>query len=465
METFDLAVIGAGPGGYPAAIRAAQLGASVALVEREELGGACLNWGCIPSKTLIASAQLHTQLQDAKQFGLQLEQPALDYSTLIDRKNKTVEQLRNGIERLLRSNGVSLIRGEASFQNRNRLLVSPSDGSAAHSITAEKTIIAVGATSTTFSDLPVHERILDCRSFLELKTLPASVLILGGGVIGCEFACFLAQLGVQVFLVEISEDILQWIDRDVRREIRRHMEKSLQVRLLTGKKLREVKAKENAVHVVVDEEPLTIDLVLDATRRVPASSRLRLENAQLETDAEGQIQTDEYGQTRVATIYAIGDVSGGLRLAHAATSQGLTAAENACQRSQRRNETCVPCCIFTTPEIATVGLTEEEARRQDRKVKVGKFRFAALGKALSLGETAGFAKWIADPNTDQLLGAAVVGPKATELIAEATLAVRAELTAGELLRTIHAHPTLAEAWFESVGSLMGRPLHSVAVKS
>jgi dihydrolipoamide dehydrogenase len=464
VDTFDIAIIGAGPGGYPAAVRAAQLGASVALIEKEELGGACLNWGCIPSKTLIGAAQLVSRLQSSNWLKVEGAPPSIDYPRLVEHKNQTVQQLRKGVDQLLSSNGVNLIRGTASFEQRNCLRVKTSRDSTARSITAEKVIIATGAGPQTSSGFPQHPRILNSRSFLDLEEHPGTAMIVGGGVIGCEFACFLAQLNVKVTLVEASDDILTGLDNDVRRELRRHLEKSLGIRFLTGAKVDGIETEANGVHIRSGEQSVLVDLLIDATGRKPASSALRLEKTQLETSPEGYIPIDEYGQTPIPSIYAIGDVTGGAQLAHAATSQGLTVAENACLRSHRRIEKNIPCCIFTNPEIGSVGLTEAEAKRQGREIKTGKFRFAALGKAVSLGEGSGFAKWIADPGTNQLLGAAAVGPHATELIAEATLAIGAELTAEELVRTVHAHPTLAEGWFESAGVLLGRPLHSIPRK-
>lgn len=459
MGKFDVAVIGAGPGGYPAAIRASQLGAKVALVEKEELGGACLNWGCIPSKTLIAAARLLADLKRAKQLGLEFESPSIDYPRLQQHKNKTVKQLRSGVEQLLTANRVSVIRGAACFEHRNQLAVETGEGSPPRPLTAEKIIIATGADSQTSSGFPCHDRILDSRSFLDLPEFPSSVMVAGGGIVGCEFACLLAHLGVHVTLVEGCDEILLELDDDVRRELRRSLEKSLGIRVMTGMMIEDVVPQAEGVEVQGGEESLSAELLIDATSRRPLSKALQLERVLLEPDATGHIPVDEFGQTRVASIYAIGDVTGGPQLAHTATAQGLAVAENACLRSRRPASSCVPCCIFTDPEIGTVGLSENEAKRQAREVRIGKFRFGALGRAVSSGKGSGFAKWIADPGTNQLLGAAVIGPDATELIAEAALAVEAELTADELVHTIHAHPTLAEAWFESAGCLISRPLH------
>ncbi len=461
MAAFDIVVIGAGPGGYPAAIRAAQLGASVALVEKEELGGTCLNWGCIPTKTLIASSELFARIKSAEAMGLRVENASFDYAAMADRKDQVVAKLRNGVKQLLKANGVTVFHGSAGFQSRNRIQVDPADvGAEAVILTAGKTIISTGTTSAMPGFLPRHARIVESRGFLGLRALPATTLILGAGIIGCEFACMLAQLGVRVTMVELLEDIIAGIDADVRRELRRHMEKTLGVRILTGATLEEITADDRSVRGRAGEESLEAELLLVALGRKPVTQSLKLENAGLAPNERGFLDVDAYGRTRVATIYAIGDVTGGPLLAHVATSQGLVAAENACGRYLHKNETVVPNCIFTTPEIGTVGLGEQEAQQQGRKIKTGKYLFGALGKALAIGEPNGFVKWVADAETDQLLGAQAVGPHATDLIAEAAVAIRAELTAAEIAHTIHAHPTLAEAWMEAAHALMGEPIHS-----
>lgn len=466
METFGIVVIGAGPGGYPAAIRAAQLGASVALVEKEELGGTCLNWGCIPTKTLLASANLYAQLKSAGTMGLKVDSAAFDYAAMVERKDEVVRTLRNGIKQLLKANGVKVFKGTASFRDRNHILVAPQalqPGSSPEPVVigAGKTIIATGTASAMPSFLPRHPRVTESRAFLDLRSLPSSTLVLGGGVIGCEFACLLAQLGVRVTLIEMLEDILWNIDADVRRELRRHMEKTLGVRIVTGATLEEISADDKRVRGRVGQEWLEADLLLAALGRKPMTESLSLENAGLAANRQGFIEVDEYGRTEVATIYAIGDITGGPFLAHAATSQGLVAAENACGRYLRKNEKYVPSCIFTSPEIGTVGLGEQEAAQQGKAIKTGKFMLGALGKALAVGQPVGFVKWVADGETNQLLGAHAVGPHATELIAEAAVAVRAELTATEVAETIHAHPTFAEAWMEAAHALLGKPIHSI----
>jgi dihydrolipoyl dehydrogenase len=463
METFDVVVIGAGPGGYPAAIRAAQLGASVAIVEKEQWGGTCLNWGCIPTKALIAAADTFARIKHAEAFGITVKGAAVDYAQMIGQKNKVVRQLQAGVKQLLTANGVKQFTGVASFKDRNALTVagngagSPSEP---QTLGARKVIIATGSTSVMPGFLPKHERVVESRGFLDIERLPQTMLVLGGGFIGCELACMAAMLGVKVTIVELLEDILLLLDADVRREVRAHMEKSLGIRVLTGKALEKVAANDHGVTGSFGDEVLKADLLLSAIGRKPVTEGLKLENAGVKASERGFIEADDCCRTNVATIFAIGDVTGKIQLAHYATAQGLAAAENAVSGKPHKHDTVVPNVIFTSPEVGTVGLSEADAKKEGRAVKTGKFRFGGLGKALAVGETTGFVKWIADATTDQLLGAAAVGPHATELIAEATLAVRAELTVQELGRTIHAHPTFSEAWMETAHAVHGDAIHA-----
>ena len=453
METFDIVVIGAGPGGYPAAIRAAQLGASVAIVEREQLGGTCLNWGCIPTKALIAAADTFAKIKQAEKFGINVKGATVDYTAMIGHKNKVVGQLRGGIGSLLTGNGVKTFTGTAAFVDRNTIEV------AGVRIGAKKIIIATGSTSAMPGFLPKHERVVESRGFLDLTKLPGSMIVLGGGFIGCELACMAAMLGVKVTIVELLADILLLLDPDVRREVRVAMEKELGIRVLTGKALEKITADAKGVRGNCGDEVLTADLLLSAIGRKPVTDGLKLENAGLKTSERGFIETDDYCRTKVANIFAIGDVTGKIQLAHYATAQGVVAAENAVNAKPHKHDTLVPNVIFTAPEVGTVGLSEDDAKKQNRAIKTGKFRFAGLGKGLATGETTGFVKWIADAGTDQLLGAAAVGPHATELIAEATTVIRSESTVAELGRTIHAHPTFSESWMEAAHAVHGDCIH------
>jgi dihydrolipoamide dehydrogenase len=455
MEKFDVVVIGAGPGGYPAAIRAAQLGASVAIIEKEALGGTCLNWGCIPTKALIGAADLVRRIKHAQALGITVQGVAVDYAAMIAHKNTVVAQLKGGVKQLLTAHGVKQFSGLASFRDRGTIALG--DGTL---VGAKKVIIATGSIAAEPRSMPKHERVVESRRFLELDRLPDRILVVGGGFIGCELACLAALLGSKVVVVELLEDILLLLDPDVRREIRTHMEKGLGVRILTGKPLERIIADANSVRGEFGGETLEAELLICAIGRRPVTEGLGLDNIGLQVDAGGFIKADEYGRTQIANIFAVGDVTGKAQLAHFATSQGITAAENACGGRLRRNEALVPNVIFTSPEIGTVGLAEEEAKKQGKAVKIGRFHFRGLGRAQAAAETAGFVKWIADAGTDQLLGAAAVGAHATELIAEATVAIRCELTAQELGRTIHAHPTFNELWVEAAHSVHGNAIHA-----
>jgi dihydrolipoamide dehydrogenase len=457
MNTFDVIVIGAGPGGYPAALRAAQLGKTVAIVEQEAFGGTCLNWGCIPTKTLLASSDLYHRACHAATMGVQAANVTFDYARMAARKSEIVGRLTKGVQMLLTANGVTLFTGQARFEDPRRLSVHAADGSVQW-LTGERIIIATGSVSAMPGFLPKHPRVLESRAFLDRTELPASLVILGGGVIGCEFACLAAQLGVKVTVVEMLEDIVLVLDRDVRRVLRKRME-ALGITILTGAPLTDVTADDRQVSGKYKDQTITGDLLLVAVGRKPNTAGLELARADLALNERGQIPVDAQGRTAVATIFAVGDVTAGsTQLAHAATAQGVVAAENAAGLTTRFENT-IPACIFTSPEVGTVGMSESQAQAAGRTVKTGMFPFAALGKAMAAGETDGFVKWVADAATDQLLGAQAVGAHATELIAEAAVAIRSELTAAELGRTIHAHPTMSEAWMEAAHMVHGACLH------
>jgi len=431
----------------------------VAVIEKEALGGTCLNWGCIPTKTLIATSSLFWTMGHASRFGLNAENVAFDYKAMLQNKNQVVEKLRTGIAMLIKGNGIALHEGAASFIDRNRIAVKRAGGEETLLASAH-TIIATGAYSDLPAFLPKSMRIMDSRAFLDLAQLPQSLIVMGGGIIGCELACLSAQLGVNVTVVELMEDILAMLDPDLRTVVRQHMEKQLKIRILAGHPAESVTAGESGVKLQIGGQTVEADLLLAAMGRRPMTQGLALDKAGVTPNPKGFIPVDEFGQTRAASLYAVGDVTGGPQLAHAATSQGLAAADNALGHRQSPRKSVVPSCIFTAPEIGVAGLSEQEAKQQNQTVITGKFPFLALGRALAAGETVGFVKWIVDPVTDQLLGAQAVGAHATELIAEATAAIQAELTSREIARTIHAHPTLSEAWMEAAHAVHGECIHT-----
>lgn len=459
MEKYDVVVIGSGPGGYPAAIRAAQLGAKVAIVEKEELGGTCLNWGCIPTKTLIASSDMYHRMGHAAELGVKAGSLSFDYASMVKRKCEVVEKLQGGVGMLLKGNGVTVIKGVASFDGRNSITVTHANGKDKTQIEATKTIIATGSTSVVPGFLPKSNRVIESRAFLDLKKLPATLLVLGGGVIGCEFACMAAQLGTKVTIVEMLDDVLFMLDADLRKEMRSRMENDLGITILTGKAMEKIEAGKDSVSGKVGDQVLKAEMLLVSIGRRPVTEGLQLDKAGLAVNERGFIVIDDYCRTSVATIYAIGDVTAGsTQLAHAATAQGVTAAENALG-SRNKVEKIVPACIFTVPEAGTVGLSEQVAKEKGIKVKIGKFAFSGLGKAMAAGETGGFVKWVVDAESGQVLGAHSVGAHATELISEAAVAIRAELTVEEIGRTIHCHPTFSESWMEAAHAVHGECIH------
>ncbi len=463
MNEYDILVIGAGPGGYPAAIRAAQLGAKTAIVEREWLGGTCLNCGCIPTKAIISGAELYEHIGRAADWGIEVGEVGFDYSKMSARKDTIVAGLQNGIAQLIKANKIDLYEGAASFKTPKVVAVRDKDGGS-QDIKADKLVIATGSTSAMPSFLPGHERIIESRRFLELSELPKSMLVMGGGYIGCELACMAAALGVKVTVAEMLDDILMLLDKDVRRVVSRHMEKKLKIDVLTGNPLENVSADGEGVTAESGGRKLRANLLLVATGRDPVTDGLALENAGIETDERGYVPVDSFSRTQLSSIFAVGDVTGRVQLAHAATSQGVYAAETALGHSVRKAETLIPGVIFTTPEVAVAGITESEAKDDGLDIAVGKFSFSALGKAIASNDTEGFVKLVVDKANDRIVGAQAVGAHATDLIAEACLAIRAELTASELGNTVHGHPTFAESWMEAAHAVHGACIHAPPAK-
>lgn len=453
MCEYDVIVIGAGPGGYPAAIRSAQLGKKTAIIEKEAYGGTCLNWGCIPTKTLIASAERYLQAKNSAELGVSTSGVFFDYAAMVERKDAIVKRLTGGVQMLLTSRGVEMIDGAARFEGPNRISARRRDGTTRW-LSASSIIIASGSSSAMPGFLPRHKRVMESREFLDLKELPGSLLVLGGGVIGCEFACMAAAFGVKVTIVEMLDDILVALDRDVRRILQKRMSK-MGITVMTGAPLTDIKATQNSVSGLVDGKKVSADAMLVSIGRVPNTAELDLERAGVKVEANGAIPVNEQCRTNVASVFAIGDlITDSIQLAHAATQQGVTAAEVIAGKKTKVEKEC-PSCVFTMPEIGLAGISESEAKEREIEVKSAMFPFTALGKALAVEETDGFVKWIADATTGQLLGAQAVGCHATDLISEAAVAIRNELTINEIGGTIHCHPTMAESWMEAAHAWQG----------
>ncbi|NLF38464.1 dihydrolipoyl dehydrogenase [bacterium] len=464
MDTYDVTVIGAGPGGYVAAIRAAQRGAKVALIERESLGGTCLNWGCIPTKAMIASAEVLRHIRHAASFGITLdgaETAVADWPAIVARKNGIVKKLRQGVASLLKANGVTVIEGTASFKTRNELRVATAGGETP--VKTKKTIIASGSESARPSFIPFDDRkIVESKAFLDIDTLPASIIIIGGGVIGCEFASMLNAFGVEVTVVEMLERLLPIEDKEVSAAITRSFEKA-GIAVKTGVKAENISATPSGVTCEIAGTAIQAEMMLVAVGRALNTSGLGLEQIGVKTE-KGVVIVDERMQTTAGGVFAIGDITGKAQLAHVASSQAMAAADNATGGDVKMNYAVVPNCIFTLPEIASVGLNEDKAREKAGAISVGRFPYAALGKALAIGEPEGFYKIVADAETDEILGVQIVGAHATDLIAEAAMAIELESTATSFGQTIHAHPTLAEGLMEAAHAVHGECIHAAPRK-
>ncbi|MFA6291639.1 MAG: dihydrolipoyl dehydrogenase [Victivallales bacterium] len=460
-EKFDICVIGAGPGGYVSAIRSAHNGAKVALVEKEFLGGTCLNWGCIPTKTLIASTEVLSKAKKAADFGIKISGEVLpDWPAMLGRKDAVVEKLRGGIGGLLKNAGVSVFTGNASFVDRKNIFVEKNDGKK-EKLSAEKFIIATGSEPAMPGFIPKSKRIINSTDILSIKEIPGSLLVLGGGVIGCEFACLFAELGTKVTVVEMMPNILPLQDKELSKVLAREM-KAHGIEIYTGAPLEKIVADGKSVSGNIGEEKLSAEYLLVSVGRVPVSKTLNLKAAGVVASEKGWIPVDSKCRTNAPNIYAIGDVTGRVQLAHFASAMGFCAADNACGIRNEINDDLVPGCIFTCPEIGTVGLSEEQCKEKNIQYNVGKFPFAALGKAMAINETSGFCKIISSVETDQVLGVHIVGPHATDLISEAVTAMSLEVTAKALGKAIHAHPTLGEAMMEAAHAVHGESVHMAA---
>ena len=461
MAMYDIGIIGGGPGGYVAAIKAAQLGGSVCLIEKGEWGGTCLNRGCIPTKTLFAVANLATQVQEASAFGIHISGEAtIDYAQVLDHKASVIKQLTGGIAQLLKANGVDTFNGTATLTDRNSIVVSKPDGTT-EQLHAKNIIIATGSEP---AEPPVfdidEEQVLTTTGILNLTELPESLLIVGGGVSGCEFASIFSALGCQVTVLELLPTILATEDIQVIRHIQLFMKRK-GITIHTGAKLTHVKKSEAGVTAVLESgEELAAEKMLVSIGRRYNTENIGLEAVGVHTDS-GKIVVDTQMQTNVPGIYAVGDVASRYLLAHVASAEGKMAAQNCLGDHVEMDYQVIPWCVFTLPEIGHVGMTEKEATDEGYEVKIGRFPYAANGKALGLGETDGFVKTVSDVDSGDILGVHIVGVQASTLIHEAAIAVRLGASAEDIAHTVHAHPTLSEMVMESAEAAYGRAIHSL----
>lgn len=462
---YDVLVIGAGPGGYVAAIRAAQLGLKAAVVERAKAGGICTSWGCIPSKTLLHAAGLVTAIKHAAEFGITAEIKGVDLDKLREKKNKVTSRIVGGVEFLLKKNKVEWIAGEAKLDGPESVTVKLADGKT-RMIDAKNIIIATGARPAELPHLKVDgETVITYFEALELNGIPKEFVVIGGGAIGLEMAEVYAALGSKVTVVEMLPTLLPGLDSDLCRAAADGLKKS-GVTSLTGTKVsgaKQGKDKRWTLTLEVEKgktpDPITADRVLVAIGLKPNSVGLGLEGAGVKTDQRGFITVDSQMRTNVKSIWAIGDVVGGKLLAHKASREGHVVAEAIAGHNAVMDYRAVPGAIFLHPEIATVGLSEEEAKAAGHDVVTGKFPLTALGRAVATGAMAGFVKTVAEKNSDRLLGVHIVAPTAGDMIAEAAFALEMEATAEDLAATIHVHPTFSESVMEAAADARRESVH------
>lgn len=458
MTNYDVLILGGGPGGYVAAIRAAQLGAKVAVVEKDRLGGVCLNWGCIPTKTLLKTAKLYKDIQRAENFGIvgiDKSNVKVDWKLLLKRKDRVVNQLVNGIYTLFKRNKIDLYEGKGTILNKNQIEVN------GKTITGKNLIIAIGAGDTTppipgLDELVKKGKAINSKGALQLEEIPENLVIVGGGVIAVEFATIFNALGSNVTIIQRSNRILSSFESEMATTLEKQLKRD-GINILTSTKLISfsddgVKIEHNGEEKIIKGDKYLVSLGIK-----PDLSQVK--NLDLETDEKGFIKTNNKMETSIKGVYAIGDLNGKYALAHVASAEGIVAAENIMGIESTLNYNLVPQCVYTFPELASVGLTEEKAREKGHDITVSKFPLAANGKALAEGETAGFVKIISDNEYGEIIGVHIMAPHATDMIAEAVASMQLEGTVYDLAKTIHPHPTISEAVFEAALGAIDRPIH------
>ena len=459
---LDTVVIGSGPGGYVAAIRASQLGQKVAIVEREFIGGVCLNVGCIPSKALISAGHKYQDALDASSFGITTENATIDFSKTQKWKDKqVVSRLTKGVEGLLKKNNVEIIEGEAFFNSKNTLRVMQEDSAQSYSF--KNAILATGSTPIEIPGFSWSKRVLDSTGALNLEEIPEELVVVGGGYIGSELAGAYANLGSKVTIIEGLSSILNGFDKDMVKIVEKDFKRKKKIDIITDATAKEAKETDNGVQVVyeVDGEEKTIDAsyVLVTVGRRPNTSDMGLEGAKVDLDDRGLVKVDKQGRSSNQNIYAIGDIVPGSALAHKASYEGKIAAAAISGEKDEVDYRAMPAVAFTDPELAIAGLSEAEAKEEGLEGTATKFPLAGNGRALSLNATEGFVRLITTKEDNIIVGAQIAGTGASDMIAELTLAIESGMNAEDIALTIHAHPTLAEVSMDTAEAAMGMPIH------
>ena len=460
---MKITIIGAGPGGYEAAIMASKLGAEVTVVEKNAVGGTCLNVGCIPTKSLLASSDVLTTSLEAEKFGVFNDHTTADLEQIIERKDKLVSGLVKGIEFLFESNGVNLVRGTGKLIDSKTVEVKRNDG-AVETLVSDKILLATG--SVPICPEMFHydgKKVITSTEALALKTPPKSMIVVGGGVIGCELGQFFSRLGTQITIVEMADQILISEDESVAKQLLRQFKRE-KIKVLTANGVADVNVQDSGVEVTLTNgKTLEAEMMLLSIGRSSFSKGLNLEAVGIIVDQKGHIQVDDRLETSVKGIYAVGDLINTPYLAHVASKEGIIAAENMLGENKTGVHKAIPRCVYTEPQVAAVGVTEKEAQQRGIPYKIGSFDFRSLGKAQIIAKIQGQIKIIVDEK-DVIIGASIVGPEATELLTELTMAVHLGLTAEVLGDVIHPHPTLSEAIMEALHDVHGKSINKVALR-
>jgi dihydrolipoamide dehydrogenase len=456
MNQYDVVVIGGGPGGYVAAIRAAQLNKKVALIESENLGGICLNWGCIPTKSLLKNAEVLELIKDSKKYGIDIKDYSVNWEKVIKRSRDIANRMGRGIKFLMKKNKVDVLNGFARVIDQNTVEI---DGDTKANISTKFIVISTGASANYFPGIePDGKNIITYKEALVLDKVPKHIVVIGAGAIGIEFAYFYNAFGSKVTVIEAQANILPNEDADVSKELERIF-KSKKIDIKTSTKVKNISKSKGSLSVNLADSTINCDKVLVAVGVKANSSNIGLNRNNILTD-NGWITTNEFMQTNVKNIFAIGDVAGPPWLAHVASAEAITAIEYMFDKGPKPMKYHnIPGCTYCHPEVASVGLTEYEAKEKGYKVKVGKFPLSALGKAVAVGQTEGFVKIIFDDKYGELLGCHIIGANATDLISEISLARDLETTYSEILKSIHPHPTLSEAIMEATADALGEAIH------
>lgn len=457
---MNIVIIGGGPGGYVAALKASMFDVEVTVIENYKVGGTCLNFGCIPTKSLLASANVLNTVLGAKDFGINIDGDiSIDYQTVISRKDKVVDQLVKGVEFLLEKRKVELINGYGKLIDRNTVEVTKTDGTV-DKIKADKIILANGSKPVIPEIFPYDGKVvITSDDVLSLKDLPQSMLVVGGGVIGCEIGQFFRSMGTEVTIVEMADQLLINEDKDIVKQLVRQFKKD-KIKMITGTSVVSCKVEEDkAVVELSDGKKIETQYVLVSVGRKANINGSGIEDIGIETK-KGKVLVDKYLQTSTEGIYAVGDIIDTPFLAHVASKEGEVAVDNALGRTRELNYTAIPRCVYTEPEVASVGKTEKDLNSEEIPYRVGKFEFRGLGKAQTIGKFQGFVKVIVGED-DRILGASIIGASATELLTELTLAVHLGLTVQQVGDVIHPHPSLSEGLIEALSDVNGEAIHSV----